>query len=328
MIACFVLLSAQITLRGTVVAAESHEPLGFSIVALHPGFAQRFTDARGAFAFEGAQPGTYLLSVRQIGYAPLDTQLVIPSDSVTMLRVLLHHLAIELPPVAVAAVQCTKPGPPDSSDMALRIAFDQLQDNARRFELLSRKYPFEYVLEVSNREVNQRGDSGRRNTRRLYFSSRDDHPYAVGGVVELSWGPWGNTGNVVHTGDLHDLDSPSFIANHCFQLAGHDTIAGETLLRINFEPATRIWSTDMAGAAYLDTSSYELRYTEITLTHPERSDLENVLTVTARTHFRNIAPGVPLEDTLVALWTYRSHRMRVESHRTMQVRFRRKPPST
>src|SRR2546423_15489900 len=92
-------------IRGIVVSAESRDPLGFSIVTLHPTFGQRFTDAAGAFEFTGTQPGTYLLSVRQIGYTPLDTQLVIAGDS-TNVQIALHHLAIELPPVTIAAEQC------------------------------------------------------------------------------------------------------------------------------------------------------------------------------------------------------------------------------
>src|SRR5712691_8021027 len=52
--------SAQTTLRGTVIAAESGEPLGFSIVTLHPGFGQRFTDPRGTFAFDLPHSGSYV----------------------------------------------------------------------------------------------------------------------------------------------------------------------------------------------------------------------------------------------------------------------------
>src|SRR5438445_4346214 len=129
--------TAGFTLRGTVVSAETGLPLSFSIVTLHPNVGRQFTDGAGAFAFEGAKPGTYLLSVRQIGYTPLDTQVVVGGDSTVRMRIALRHLAIELPPVTIAAGQCTNPGRPDSTDSALRAVFDQLQENARRFELLA-----------------------------------------------------------------------------------------------------------------------------------------------------------------------------------------------
>ena len=318
-------------LRGTVVAAESREPLSFSIVTLHPGFGQRFTDAAGAFAFEGTAAGTYLLSVRQIGYAPLDTQLVMADDTTTRVQIVLHRLAIELPPVTIAASQCTKPGPPDSSDAALRAVFDQLQENARRFELLADSYPFRYTLELSERFVTQRGDTEPPVVSRLEFSSRDNrnHPYAVGRVVERAWWPWGNGDSlaVIHSADLDDLGNPAFIANHCFHLAGRDTIGGETFVRLDFEPAIRIGSADMAGAVYLDSFTYELRYTKTSLTRPDRSALREVSSVSFRTRFRNIAPHVPLQDSLSVTTTYLfGQGPKVETQRTTEVRFRRRPP--
>src|SRR5437667_2731476 len=39
------------SLRGTVVSAETAQPLGFSIVSLRPGLGQQFTDTAGTFTF-------------------------------------------------------------------------------------------------------------------------------------------------------------------------------------------------------------------------------------------------------------------------------------
>jgi hypothetical protein len=319
----------QPALRGTVVAAETGQPLGFSIVTIHPTAARQFTDAAGAFTFEIAKAGNYLLSVRQIGYAPFDTQLVI-GDRTTSVHIALRHLAIELPPVTISTTECTNPGPPDSSDATLHAVFDQLQENARRFELLADSYPFRYALELTDRELNQRGDTGPPVVKKLSFASSDSrpHPYAVGRVVEQGWGAWGSDGVlVIRSVELDDLRNPDFIASHCFYLAGRDTIGGETLVRIDFEPATRIYSADMAGAAYLDSRTYELRYTTTRITKPERSALTDVRTVTFRTRFRNIARGVPLQDSLTAVTTYQfGRRTNIQTQRTAEVRFRRQPP--
>src|SRR6266511_2662725 len=89
-------------LRGTVVGAETGQPLGFSIVSLIPSSSKRFTNATGTFAFPDIVAGNYVLSVRQIGYAPLDTPIVVRADSATTLVLRLRHLAIELPPVTIA----------------------------------------------------------------------------------------------------------------------------------------------------------------------------------------------------------------------------------
>jgi hypothetical protein len=319
----------QPAFRGTVVSAETGLPLSFSIVSLHPNVGRQFTDGAGAFAFEGAKPGTYLLSVRQIGYTPLDTQVVVGGDSTIRMRIALRHLAIELPPVTIAAGQCTNPGRPDSTDSALLAVFGQLQENARRFELLADSYPFRYALQLTMREVNQRGDTGRPVVQTLRFTSNDDHPYAVGRVVEPAWWPWGSPDNmvVIHSAELQDLGNASFIANHCFRLVGRDSVGGETLVRIDFEPATRIRSADMAGAAFLDPNTYELRYTTTWLTRPEQSSLISVRSMNFRTRFRNIARGVPLQDSLTAITTYPDSRQKkIETQRTVEVRFSRQPP--
>ena len=319
----------QPALRGTVVSAESGQPLGYSIVTLHPNAGEQFTDARGTFAFTGLGAGTYLLSARQIGYTPLDTQMVIGDDGPTIVRVVLHHLAIELPPVTIAATPCTNPGAPDSSDAALLAVFDQLQENARRYALLADSYPFQYTLELSDRTVNQRGDTGKPEIRKLRFSNSDNRPYQIGRVVEPAFGPWGDpaTTLVIHSADLQDLTNVDFIKHHCFRLAGTDTLAGDTLVRIDFEPAKRIATADMAGSAYLDPATYELRYTVTSLTRPDRSPMTDVRSMTFLTRFRNIAPSVPLQDSLAVVTTYRyGARAKIGTQRTVDVRFKRQLP--
>jgi hypothetical protein len=46
-----------------------------------------------------------------------------------------------------------------------------------------------------------------------------------------------------------------------------------------------------------------------------------------RTRFSNIARGVPLQDSLTVITTYVGQDTRVEMQRTMDVRFKREPPS-
>jgi hypothetical protein len=100
------------------------------------------------------------------------------------------------------------------------------------------------------------------------------------------------------------------------------------LVRVDFEPGQRVWSADLSGAAFLDSLTYELRYIETALTHPERTDLDGVRTISARTRFRDIAAGVPLQDSMVVVTTYRFRgSSRVQTQRTLDVRFlRRRPP--
>jgi hypothetical protein len=46
-----------------------------------------------------------------------------------------------------------------------------------------------------------------------------------------------------------------------------------------------------------------------------------------RTRFRNIARGVPLQDSLTVVTTYRyGRRAKIDTQRTVEIRFRREPP--
>jgi carboxypeptidase family protein len=326
----FLASAQQATLRGTVISAESREPLGLSIVSLIPNGGKRFTDAAGVFAFPDVPAGTYLLSVRQIGYVPLDTQIVIRQDGPTTIRAVLRHLAVQLPAITVfGRSTCTKPGPPDRQvTPALAAVFDQLIENARRLELLADSYPFRYRLERAVREVNRRGDSIRANVDTIEFNQNETRRrYRPGLVVSPGSGPYhGQT--VVTLASLHELGDSGFHHTHCFRLGGRDTIDGERLVRIDFEPVDRLPSSDIAGSAYLDSITYGLRYTETRLTRPEGSVLRDVRSIVARTRFRDIAPGIALQDHVRAVWTYRSGSppTRVETQRLLSVHFRGPPP--
>src|SRR5262245_43077381 len=184
-------------------------------------------------------------------------------------------------------------------------------------------------MDIAQRTVNQRGDTARPNRWRVYLLSRDNSPYQVGQVIEPAWGPWKNpmATHLIHETNLRDLGSETFIANHCFRLAGTDTIAGQELIRIDFEPATRINTADMAGSAYLDPTTFQVRYTITSITKPDRSELTDLRSVFFFARFSSIAPGVPLQDSLSAVTTYRySRTIRIETQRTSDVRFTNRPP--
>ncbi len=317
------------SIRGTVVLAQTGEPLPFSVVMLSPGDARIFTDGQGRFSFSNLGNSTYVLSVRQIGFSPVDTQITLRGDDAPVVRIALHALVVQLPPLVVIGYgPCTAPGRPNSpDDSALVAVFDQLQENARRFELFADSYPFRFRLERTLRDVTRRGDT-LKTVDILSLGNTDERPYEVGRVVAPGWGPW-NSDLLVHTTVLQEFANKTFIETHCFHLAGRDTIAGETLVRVDFEPAERLGSADIAGAAYLDWITYELRFTETSLTHAERSPLTEVNTITARTRFHSIAPGIPIQDSLIAVTTYRFGRFtkRIETQRLLEVRFRHQPPT-
>ena len=309
-------------LQGTVVSAETAVPIGFSVVNLAPNAGKQFTDAAGTFRFAGIRAGTYLLSVRQIAYAPLDTVIVVTGDTTTV-RLALRRLAIELPPITITAQgACTQPGPPDrTTDPALAAVFDQLVENARRLDLLDESHPLRVKLERRVSEVTWRGDSLSPTVERITFDRRDlRHPYYPGRVVEPGWGAFHDL-TVVTIATLHELGDTVFHRTHCFQLAGRDTIEGETLVRIDFAPAARLRTSDIAGSAYLDSVTYRLRFTETSLTRPEWSGIRGLRSLVARTRFRDIAPGVAVQDFMRAVTTFGFGGVasRIETQRTIEV---------
>lgn len=323
-------LPAQQSLRGVVTAAETGEPLGFSIVTLIPTFGKRFTDPAGVFAFPNIPAGLYLLSFRQIGYTPLDTQIVVRDDGAPFLRIALRHLAVELPAITVTGRPiCTRPGPPDRlATPALAIVFDQLLENARRLELLADSYPFRFRLERAFQSVSKRGDSLQAAVDTLNLESNETRrPYRPGRVVEDGSGPFANS-RVVSLPSLHELGDSTFLRHHCFRLAGRDTIEGETLVRIDFEPPDALASSDVSGSAYLDSVTYQLRFTETSLTKPRRSQIAGIRELVARIRFRDIVSGIVLPEHVRAVTTYRSGELsrRVETQRLLAVHFRRALP--
>jgi hypothetical protein len=319
-----------IPLRGVVTAAETGEPLGFSIVSLVPTFGRRFSDPAGAFSFPNIPAGTYLLSVRQIGYSPFDTQFVLRDHPVPFLRIALRHLAVELPALTVTGrSSCTRPGAPSRSvTPALAVVFDQLLENARRLELLADSYPFRFRLERAFQSVSKRGDSLSAEVDTLNLESTETRrPYRPGRVVEDGSGPFANS-RIVSLPSLHEFGDSAFLSHHCFRLAGRDTIEGEMLVRIDFEPHEALAFSDVAGSAYLDSITYQLRFTETSLTKPRRSQIEGIRELVARIRFRDIVSGIVLPAQVRAVTTYRvgPRASRVETQRLLDVHFRRALP--
>jgi hypothetical protein len=100
------------------------------------------------------------------------------------------------------------------------------------------------------------------------------------------------------------------------------------LVRIDFEPSDALTFSDVAGSAYLDSVTYQLRFTETSLTKPRRSQIEGIRDLVARIRFRDIVSGIVLPAQVRAVTTYRvgPNASRVETQRLLDVHFRRALP--
>ncbi len=316
------------TVRGTVVAAESGVPLPFSIVALLPAVSERFTDHTGAFTFPVA-PGSYRLRVRQIGYTPLDTVLVVRADSAPVLHIALLHLAVQLPPVTVlGTTACVAPGPPDPAIAPeLTVVFGQVIENARRFELLADSYPYRSRIERAFTEVDRDGRSHVSKVDTILEYSEVKWRYEPGKIVGTGTGQLRGE-RLVRLPTLPDFADSAFVHAHCFRLVGRDTLEGGTYIRVDFEPAVSLRSSDVQGTAYLDSATFQIRYTAVRLTRPGRV-APGIVELVATSQFREVVPGILLHDRVRAVTTLPIPRAgsqpieRIEQQRLLEVHFLR-----
>ena len=68
-----------------------------------------------------------------------------------------------------------------------------------------------------------------------------------------------------------DIARPAFRDHHCLWVAGVEEVAGEPLIRIDFEPARMVRTADWAGSPFLDPVSGILRRSEARLVNLPRN---------------------------------------------------------
>jgi hypothetical protein len=317
----------RVTLRGTVVVAGTGDPLPFTIVALGPGFTEQFTDEHGAFAFSGLSRGRYRLVVRQIGYTPADTSITVHSDSDVSVRIALPHIAIELPPITVTGrATCTRPGAPDRRlTPALAAVFGQMLENAHRYQLLADAYPYVVRFERTFTWVDGEGKRTVTRVDTIEHKSEVRWRYRPGKVVATGTGQFRGE-SIVRLPGLEDFADSAFLRAHCFRLFGLDTLEGGAVIRLDFDPAARLRSADVAGEVYLDSASYQMRYAVVRLTRPERAN-PPLFPLVATSRYREIAPGIELHDHVRSVTTLPPRArssppaQRIEEQRLLTVHF-------
>jgi len=149
-------------------------------------------------------------------------------------------------------------------------------------------------------------------------------PYRPGRIVGPASGPLNND-RLVRLPSLPDFADSTFVHAHCFRLVGQDTLAGNTFIRLDFAPVATLRATDVEGAAYMDPTSYQIRYTTVRLTRPER-EMPGVAAMVATIHFSEIAPGILLHDHVRSVETFASSHTpteRIEEQRLLGVHFLR-----
>lgn len=287
------------TIRGIVVAADNGERLGYTIVSQLPDGKEQFTSDSGTFTLIDVPAGPVRVRFRHLGFTPRDTTVTVVAAQTTTVRIALTRVVLTLSTMHVVADrQCTQPGPPDPTvDSTLAAVFDQLQQNADRYRLLMREYPFRSAYEVTDAAVRPTGIIATIEARADTVVSDDRWTYAPGRVVRDR----GRIGAWVNIPTLDVFADPRFVDAHCFWYGGLAPVDGDTLLRVDFRVSDRIDDPDLDGAMFLDPRTYLIRRTRLTLSRLPRS-LNNGDSAVIVTRFDELLPGVPfIADILSTL---------------------------
>jgi hypothetical protein len=292
-------------LVGTLSGFDDGQPIGYATVSLSGAAGALFADSKGTFRLTRLVPGSYHLRTRQIGYAPLDTTLVVaagPEETTVALR--MHRVAVRLTGVAVEGHRgrgCVTTGVPDSTvNPTLATVFAQVRENVDRFRLLLDEYPFEYAREERRAfELDPGGDSTL-SVDTVSYESRSQRPYQVGGIIYTDYDAIGRPRHVMYLPTFRDFADPAFLKAHCFTYGGTGPLGGAhgaRAIRVDFRPARSIESPDVEGSIYLDAERFIVRRAVFRMTKPERAD-PPVLGLSATTTFRELVPLVPVFDSV------------------------------
>ncbi len=312
----------NVLVSGIVASAATGQSLPYSTVSI-AGVLQRFTSADGSFNF-ALPPGKYSYRVRQLGFSPLDTTIVVsPAANLRAMVFRLQPIAFRLDAVRTYATSCRSGF---GGDLGVLVA--ELSKNAERERLLRSEYPFVYEME---RKISYEGIGGTtvQSTDTLSYLSRIIEGYRPGKLVRLvdSTAPKGAREMRIPT--LTDLADPVFISSHCFKWSGVESVGDARTYRIDFEPSKDIDATDVEGSAFIDSTSFLIRKAIFRLTKPQKLK-PPVLGVEVTTLYREVFNGLALFEQIHAEqplnFNARFKASRLEDQRLTAIKFYGRTP--
>ena len=287
------------TLTGVVRAEATGQPLPYSTVVIDEIGRERFTDQAGAFTYFAIPAGKYKIRIRQLGYTPLDSTIVI--NSATTDRVfLLTKIPSTLASVEVTAPprRCIVPeenGFVDDPELATFLA--EARKNAQRERLLRRTYPFEYRLAQEHDTYDTRDSTHKIVYDTTTFRSDDDWKYRQGKVVTGDVSKVFGDVRVMRLPTMMDLADTRFLIAHCFKYAGLSDQDSIPTQRIDFAPLPEIIAPDVEGSIFIDSATYLIRRAEFRLTRGG-SVKPAILGMKVTTIYREVLPNVALFDQI------------------------------
>ncbi len=266
-------------LRGTVLFADSITPARATLVLAVDStgtvVARTLTSPVGTFAIPLPDEGRYTARVLRIGFRPYDVAAGRLTAAVSpALHIVLRSTAITLPSIAVRTERVCRARSDASQAVyavweeartALQLAEAAASHGALTTEWITYR---RQILADSGVVFADDVDEGRGRTPRPFVSVAPES-LALGGYRR-------NRGGLTHFfgPDATVLMSDVFLSGHCFRLqppsARHPEWVG-----VEFEPAAqRSGIVDIAGTAWVDRSSAELRLVEFHYTNLPRDITE------------------------------------------------------
>jgi hypothetical protein len=252
------------TLRGIVQDTSRRHGLSYALVSVVGAGRRAFASAAGTFAITGLKPGPDLVRVLQIGYAPVETEIILVDPAVDTtglerLEVVLGERVYVLPEITVNArgLRTYRQPPsciaPDRAfgGGAAQLVIDQAVTNAERILTLEKEYPFHMAYEHIRQAEDRLGLPAARWVDTVTLNSNSRLEYRAGQVL-----PKGRRDAYYFT--VSDLARPAFQEVHCAWYVGADSVDGRAVHRVEFEPAPGFTDPDWSGALSVDAESFQL----------------------------------------------------------------------
>lgn len=289
-------------LRISLVDSATAAPLRGALVALIDSDGRAVTEAltsQNGYGSLTALAGTYRLRIRRIGYQPyLSAPLTLPRAD--RLTVSIPAIPIMLSAVVISArSQC---GPITSDAAGLGTVWDEVAKALQASRLTMDDLQGVGGGWTYRKATGRGGEIEATDT--SYFTIRNERPFGAinpAQLAEVGYVEGDETSGWSYYGpDETVLLSREFAATHCFKLERHDT---ETkLIGISFRPIPSHRAPDIAGTAWVDRESSELRRISFRYVN---AGLISRFGGGGETRFQRLASGA----WLVSAWHLRAPRM-------------------
>ncbi|HUQ18983.1 MAG TPA: carboxypeptidase regulatory-like domain-containing protein [Gemmatimonadaceae bacterium] len=291
--------SGTFTLEGSVVSGAMGQPIPYTTILIEPIGRERFTDQSGRFVYFSVAPGKYRIRIRQVGYSPIDTTMMLTAANrqpvFTMSKI----------PSTLAEMQITAPPrkcivPEENGfvgDPELSVVLTEARKNAERERMLRRTYPFEYKLAQQHDTYDLKDSTHRVVYDTMTYRSDDDWKYRQGKVVSDEKNKLFGDVRVMRLPTLTDLADVRFLTAHCFKYSGITSEDRIPVHQIDFQPITDITAPDVEGSIFIDSATYLIRRAEFRLTRGG-SVKPAILGMKVTTTYREVLPNVALFDEI------------------------------